>query len=84
MAETLDVSILDFLAKQPPLVSDALYCDPPSCLAVYLFVFHCRVVSVPRYLPPLCRHFTLRLLYVPAGVPKAVLASWLKDEKFVA
>jgi hypothetical protein len=49
-------AFLGFLSRLPPAQIDRLYHSPWACLAVL------------RALPPLAKHYVMRLLYVEAGL----------------
>lgn len=61
-------ALLGFLSGLPPKQMDTLYSSPWACLAVL------------RALPPLGKHYAMRLLYIDAGVPMADVDAWVKPE----
>ena len=61
-------ALLGFLSGLPPRQMDRLYASPWACLAVL------------RALPPLGKHYAMRLLYIEAGVPMSDVDAWIKPE----
>jgi len=61
-------ALLGFLSGLPPRQMDTLYGSPWACLAVL------------RALPPLGKHYAMRLLYIESGVPVADVDAWIKPE----
>ena len=59
-------ALLGFLSGLPPRQMDRLYRSPWACLAVL------------RALPPLGKHYAMRLLYVEDGVPVADMDQWVR------
>jgi hypothetical protein len=59
-------AFVGFLSGLPPHQIDRLYHSPWACLAVL------------RALPPLAKHYVMRLLYVEAGVPSVALDAWVR------
>ncbi|RWS25880.1 General transcription factor IIH subunit 4-like protein, partial [Leptotrombidium deliense] len=55
----------EYLSKMNGLTLDKLYGEPAICLAAF------------RELPPLAKHYIMRLLYVEQPIPKAVINSWV-------
>ena len=60
-------AFVGFLSGLPPRQIDRLYASPWACLAVL------------RALPPLAKHYAMRLLYVDAHVPLSELHAWVKQ-----
>ncbi|XP_022669673.1 general transcription factor IIH subunit 4-like [Varroa jacobsoni] len=56
--------LISYLQTLESAILNQLYRHPATCLAVF------------RKLPPLARHYVIRLLYIRQAVPQAVVSSW--------
>uniref|UniRef100_A0A1B6C308 General transcription factor IIH subunit 4 n=3 Tax=Clastoptera arizonana TaxID=38151 RepID=A0A1B6C308_9HEMI len=60
-------NLYDYLKTLSASTLERLYNHPTTCLAIY------------RELPPIAKHYVIRLLYVEQPVPQAVIASWVSQ-----